>query len=77
MHVDLNKTEDDKGFLFYDTAENLQTYYRIEYALPASSRPSNRMLFMAKFLSDSAKNTPQLSRYTITVNAKEDFGRVQ
>lgn len=59
------------GFLFWDTAENLQTYYKIEYAVAAGGRPSNRLLFMAKFLSDNVKNTPQLSRYTLTVNAKD------
>lgn len=65
-----------EGFLFWNTAENLQTYYSIKYALPVNNRPSERIFVMSRFISDTPEVTPSLEHYSLIVNGNEkDFGR--
>lgn len=63
------------GFLFWDTAENLQSYYRIEYAVPVNNRPCGRIMVMAKMTADTEDVTPLLNSYNIIINSKEDVRR--
>ena len=61
------------GFLFWDTAENLEMFFNIQYKLPARNRPSKRILYMSNLISNDADKTPGLSSYNLIINSKEDI----
>lgn len=63
-------TPSDSGFLFWNTAENLESVYSIKYAIPANNIPVNRLFFMAKLISSDSNITPVLNSYNIIINDK-------
>jgi hypothetical protein len=58
------------GFLFWDTGENLQTYYSIKFAKPVNNYPVDRLFLMAKLLSNSPEAVPVLDSYQLIINNK-------
>lgn len=61
------------GFLFYETAENLESYYSIKYQLPTKSN-YNRVFIRADLYSTASGTTPVLESYKIVVNDRRfDF----
>jgi hypothetical protein len=58
------------GFLFWDTAENLEMVYDIKYSLPANNRPCDRIMLMSKLISTDLSMSPVLNSYSLIINNK-------
>jgi hypothetical protein len=56
------------GFLFWDTAENLETVFDIKYSLAANNRPADRIFMMAKLTSTDLNMSPVLNSYSLIIN---------
>lgn len=58
------------GFLFWDTAENLETVFDIKYSVAANNRPADRIFMMAKLTSTDLNMSPVLNSYSLIINNK-------
>lgn len=58
------------GFLFWDTAENLQAVFDIKYSLAANNRPCDRVMLMTKLISTDLNMSPVLNSYSLIINNK-------
>jgi len=58
------------GFLFWDTAENLESVFDIKYAVPVNNRPCDRVFVMAKLKSNDVNISPILNSYSLIINNK-------
>lgn len=58
------------GFLFWDTAENLESVFDIKYAVPVNNRPCDRIFMMAKLKSNDINISPVLNSYSLIINNK-------
>lgn len=65
-----NEETTNRGFLFYDTAENLCTFYSITYrTVVGSSEVNKRFLYRLELVSDNSENiTPIVRSLRFTVN---------
>jgi hypothetical protein len=69
-HGFVETTDTNRGFLFYDTAENLPAFYSITYKLSkGSSELNKRFLYKLELVSDDDKNsTPVVKSVRFTIN---------
>ena len=59
-----------KSFLFWDTAENIETVFDIKYSVAANNRPADRIMLMAKLISSDLSLSPVLNSYSLIINDK-------
>ena len=59
------------GFLFWDTAENLQMVYDITYSIASNGQAADRIFMKAELKATDVNLTPVLNSYSIIINNKQ------
>jgi hypothetical protein len=68
-----NSNTVNSGYLFFDTGENLNAFYSIDYNnINRSDASINKFLYKIELISQDADKTPVLNSVKFTMNTKKD-----
>ena len=71
--INVDEYAANKGYIFYNTAENLPAFYTIEYAtLNRNTDNVNKFLYRIDLKSEHESYTPTLDSIKFVINSRED-----